>query len=203
MSRCGYHGTILWIDLTTKMSKLDTRDETFCRRYVGGGLLATQLLLEHTPPGIDPLGPENLLIFASSVVAGHLGAGLARFTTAAKSPLMGGIGETRTEGPWGVALEVCGAAPDAADARPRFPTPRRPAGAGVPPPGHGRPHHTGLPVPEPVTIAEPENAPGKQRPGHPGQPLGGVSVVQRRRSVRDLGGARPGDGLRKGSDDDA
>lgn len=105
----GYHGAVLWIDLNQRTQQLVAYDELFWRRTVGGGLLATRLLLEHTPPGIDPLGPENLLIFASSVAAGHPYAGLARFTTAAKSPLTGGIGETRTEGPWGLALKACGA----------------------------------------------------------------------------------------------
>ena len=105
----GYTGKILWVDLSQRTCALEERDELFWRRYAGGGLVATRLLLEKTPAGIDPLGPENLLIFASSVVAGHPAAGLARFTTAAKSPLTGGIGETRTEGPWGIALKGCGA----------------------------------------------------------------------------------------------
>lgn len=109
MSPLGYNGKILWIDLTRRTSRLEERDELFWRQYVGGGLLATRLLIEKTAPGIDPLGPENLLIFASSVAAGHPAAGLARFTTAAKSPLTGGIGETRTEGPWGIALKGSGA----------------------------------------------------------------------------------------------
>jgi aldehyde:ferredoxin oxidoreductase len=108
-ARIGYWGSILWVDLTRKTCRLEQRDETFWRRYAGGGLAATALLLEKTPPGIDPLGPDNLLIFASSVVAGHDGAGLARFTTVAKSPLTLGIGETRTEGPWAAALKGCGA----------------------------------------------------------------------------------------------
>lgn len=105
----GYVGRILWIDLSAKTWHMEDRDEGFWRRYVGGGLLATALLLEKCTPGIDPLGPENLLVFASSVAAGHAAPGLARFTTAAKSPLTNGIGETRTEGPWGVALKAVGA----------------------------------------------------------------------------------------------
>jgi aldehyde:ferredoxin oxidoreductase len=107
--RFGYSGQILWLDLAQKRFDVEARDEIFWRRHVGGGLVATALLLEKTEPGNDPLSGDNLLIFASSVVAGHRGAGLARFTTAAKSPMTGGIGETRTEGPWGVALKASGA----------------------------------------------------------------------------------------------
>jgi aldehyde:ferredoxin oxidoreductase len=101
----GYWGTILWIDLREKSFRMESRDEIFWRRYAGGGLAAAALLLERTKPGIDPLGPDNLLIFASGVMAGHDCAGLARFSTCAKSPLTFGIGETRTEGPWGAALK--------------------------------------------------------------------------------------------------
>jgi len=109
MRKYGYNGKILWIDLSAKTHRVETPEEPFWRLYGGGGLAATYLLLRHTDAGIDPLGPDNLLIFASSVVAGMDAPGLARFTTAAKSPLTGGIGETRTEGPWGPALKACGA----------------------------------------------------------------------------------------------
>jgi aldehyde:ferredoxin oxidoreductase len=105
----GYHGKILHIDLTTQHAWLETPDETFWRIYGGGGLLATYYLLRETPPGLDAFAPDNLLILTSSVVAGHPYAGLARFTAAAKSPLTGGIGETRAEGPFGKALKGSGA----------------------------------------------------------------------------------------------
>jgi aldehyde:ferredoxin oxidoreductase len=105
----GRTGKILWVDLTRQTFFLEERQEIFWRTTGGGGLLATALLLEKCPPGIDALGAENLLIFASSLVGGQACPGLARFTTAAKSPLTGGIGETRTEGAWGVALKASGA----------------------------------------------------------------------------------------------
>ncbi len=107
--RHGHRGRLLWIDLARQSSRWEERDDIFWRQSIGGGLLATRLLMENTPAGIDPLGPGNLLIFASSVMAGHEAAGLPRFTVAAKSPLTLGIGETRCEGPWGVALKRCGA----------------------------------------------------------------------------------------------
>ena len=106
---CGYHGALLWINLSSRTWSMERRSEEFFRQYPGGGLLATRLLLERTAPGIDPLGRDNLLIFASSVLAGHPAAGLPRFTVAGKSPLTNGIGETRTEGPWGVELKASGA----------------------------------------------------------------------------------------------
>jgi aldehyde:ferredoxin oxidoreductase len=105
----GYNGAILWIDLAKREWDLEKRPEEFFRRYPGGGLLATRLLFERTPAGMDAFAPGNLLMFCSSVVAGHPAPGLARFTVAAKSPLTGGIGETRCEGPWGLALKCCGA----------------------------------------------------------------------------------------------
>ena len=72
------------------------------------GLLGTYLLFRDTKPGLDPLGSDNLLIFISSVIAGLEGVGLARFSVVTKSPLSGGIGETRCEGPWGGALKASG-----------------------------------------------------------------------------------------------
>ena len=106
--RYGYNGTMLHVDLSAETLTTETRSESFWRTYGGGGLVATALLLEKTGAGIDPLGPENLLVFASSVVAGHKAPGLARFTVAAKSPMTGGIGETRAEGAWGIALKASG-----------------------------------------------------------------------------------------------
>jgi aldehyde:ferredoxin oxidoreductase len=109
MNNFGYHGKILHINLKTRQAWPEQPDDRFWRIYGGGGLLATYYLLRDCPPRIDAFDPANLLIISSSVVAGHPYAGLARFTAAAKSPLTGGIGETRCEGPFGFALKGSGA----------------------------------------------------------------------------------------------
>ena len=108
MTHYGYHGKIMYIDLSTQTSRVEQPDDLFWRTYAGGGLLAACLLYQHTPRGVDAFDPQNVLIFTSSVMAGLPYAGLARFTTAAKSPLTGGIGETRTEGPFGMAIKGAG-----------------------------------------------------------------------------------------------
>ena len=108
MSRCGYHGRILHLDLTREETRIEEPPETLYRVTAGAGILAARLLLEHTVAGIDPLGPDNLLIFANSVASGVPLAGLARHVVCAKSPLTGGIGEARVEGPWSAALKCSG-----------------------------------------------------------------------------------------------
>ncbi|MDE0391175.1 MAG: hypothetical protein OXI57_03795 [Rhodospirillales bacterium] len=108
MSRYGFHGQLLHVDLGRRTSRVEDVPDLQYRITGGAGVLAARLLLEGTPPGIDPLGPENLLIFANSAVSGYPLAGLPRHVVCAKSPLTGGIGETRVEGPWGIALKRTG-----------------------------------------------------------------------------------------------
>ena len=109
MPRYGYHGTVLHVDLHHQTVQREYPGERFWRIYAGGGLLGAYYLQTlHGGPG-DAFDPANPLIFASSVLAGHPYAGLARFTVAARSPLTGGIGEARGEGPFAIALKGSGA----------------------------------------------------------------------------------------------
>lgn len=104
----GYHGAVLHVDMTTQTTRVEHPDANFYRIYAGGGLMGTYYLLNATRAGIDPLGPDNLLIFNNSVVAGYPAAGLVRYIVTTKSPLTNGIGETRAEGRWAVSLKMCG-----------------------------------------------------------------------------------------------
>lgn len=104
----GYHKKILHIDLTTRKIEVEEPTEVFYRRYIGSGIMAAYYLLKKTTPGMDALSPDNLLMFMSSVVAGHEAPGLATFVVAGKSPLTGGIGEARSEGTFGIALKKSG-----------------------------------------------------------------------------------------------
>jgi aldehyde:ferredoxin oxidoreductase len=106
--RAGHSGRILRVDLTSGAVSTETLGESTERLYAGGSLLGTRLLLTETRPGLDALDPEAVLVFASSAVAGHPAAGLPRFAVVGKSPLTGGIGEARAEGPFGVALKASG-----------------------------------------------------------------------------------------------
>jgi len=104
----GYNGKILRVDLTTNKLSVEEPGEVFYRTYLGGGGLASYYLLRELRPGIDPLGPENVLIFASSVISGVPIAGMTRYTVAAKSPLTGGYGEAEAGGFFGPELKFSG-----------------------------------------------------------------------------------------------
>ena len=66
----GYHGRILHVDLTAGSLEVEQPDEAFYRTYMGGSALGAYYLLRNTPPGADPLGPENPLVFSLSVLTG-------------------------------------------------------------------------------------------------------------------------------------
>ena len=104
----GFHGAILHVYLDTQTTSVEYPEDNFYRIYGGGGLLGTYFLLRDTAPKIDPLSPENILVFSNSVVAGYPAAGLVRYVVTTKSPLSNGIGETRSEGPWAVSLKKSG-----------------------------------------------------------------------------------------------
>ncbi len=104
----GFQGKVLVVDLTTGTIDIETPDETIYRRYVGGAALAAYYLLRELKPGVDPLGPENVLVFAGSVINGTPAAGSTRYTVAAKSPLTGGYGEAEAGGWWAPEFKAAG-----------------------------------------------------------------------------------------------
>jgi len=104
----GYNGKILHVDLTRSTTSLEEPPEIFYRRYFGGRAFVAYYLLKMVPKGADPLGPENVLVFASSVLGGAPAHGLCRFSVGAKSPLTGGFGESEAGGYWGPELKFAG-----------------------------------------------------------------------------------------------
>src|SRR6266545_4116952 len=99
---------LLHIDLGTRQTRVEAIPETVLRKHLGGGALACHLLLRDLPPGVDPLGPDNILVFTTSVINGLSLSGTKRYTAAAKSPLTGAYGEAEAGGWWGPELRAAG-----------------------------------------------------------------------------------------------
>ncbi len=106
--RCGSWGTLLRVDLTTRAISTQAIDEAFYRRFPGGRSLIAHVLLTELPGGVDPLGPENLLVFAPGVLTGAPLSGASRHSVGAKSPASGGFGESEVGGFWGAELKKSG-----------------------------------------------------------------------------------------------
>ncbi|MCF8018953.1 MAG: aldehyde ferredoxin oxidoreductase family protein [Vallitaleaceae bacterium] len=104
----GYTGNILRINLTTGLIKVEKQSEMFYKKYLGGRNIAAYYMLKEIPEDTDPLGPENKLIAATSILTGTPIPGSARHTLAAKSPLTGGFGDSEAGGFWGPELKFAG-----------------------------------------------------------------------------------------------
>jgi len=85
----GYSGRLLNVDLSSGQVGIETFDEAFARDYLGGNGFAIRLLYERLASGVDPLAPENMLVFAVGPVTDTLVPGATRCCVGTKSPLTG------------------------------------------------------------------------------------------------------------------
>jgi len=104
----GYTGKILKVDLSRRQIEIEQPDDAFYRHYLGGRALALHYLLNEMAAGADPLGPENVLVFAPGVLTGAPVSGQGRNGIAAKSPLTGALGSSEAGGYWGYELKRAG-----------------------------------------------------------------------------------------------
>lgn len=104
----GYNGKILHVNLTNKQMRVEEPGEAFYRKYMGGSALAMHYILSEMPSGVDPLGPDNVLVLALSVLTGSPISGQSRMTAAAKSPLTGAIGDSQGGGFFPAELKFAG-----------------------------------------------------------------------------------------------
>jgi aldehyde:ferredoxin oxidoreductase len=104
----GYHRRILRVNLTDKQIDVETPNDVFFRRYLGGAGFVAYYLLKEVPPGTAPLGPENRLVFACGPLTGAPLAGSGRNAIGARSPLTGAMGEADVGGFWGAELKAAG-----------------------------------------------------------------------------------------------
>jgi aldehyde:ferredoxin oxidoreductase len=89
---------VLRVNVTEKFFDLKVISDEVLSRTLGGKGLATRLLLTHNPPNVDPLAPENHLIFAAGPVAGTGIWGSCRHGVFTKSPQTGYYSESYSGG---------------------------------------------------------------------------------------------------------
>lgn len=104
----GFHGRCLVIDLSSESWCSREIPERVLRNYLGGRGLGSYLLLREVPGGIDPLSPENRLIFTTGPLTGVANAASTRYGVFSKSPQTGMYAESYAGGGVGPALKGTG-----------------------------------------------------------------------------------------------
>jgi aldehyde:ferredoxin oxidoreductase len=104
----GYNCRILRVDLSAMRLVDEPLTYELARKYIGGAGLVAYFLWNELKAGIDPLGPENKLIFALGPVTGLTLPGASRYCAGAKSPMTGGIAKSEAGGFWMAELKRAG-----------------------------------------------------------------------------------------------
>ena len=89
----GWNGKLLRVDLAKGKAVPQKYDASFAKTFLGGRGFAAKILWDELKPGVDPLSPENMLIFAAGPLTALPLPSSGKLLVAAKSPLTGGYGD--------------------------------------------------------------------------------------------------------------
>ena len=104
----GYTGRFLRINLSTMEFKILELEDKMVRAYLGGRGLNIARLYYEVPKGVDPLSPDNKLIFGVGPIVGTGFPLGARLNVTAKSPQTGILGDSNVGGHFAPELKYAG-----------------------------------------------------------------------------------------------
>ncbi len=97
------------MDLTSGAVNVEPLDEKMAKHYIGGIGLGMRLFLDNSKPGVDALSPKNPLLFITGPLSGTMAASAGNsYAVVSKSPLTGGIAESKSHGFFGAELKRAG-----------------------------------------------------------------------------------------------
>jgi aldehyde:ferredoxin oxidoreductase len=104
----GWAGKVLDIDLTSGKIHSYPLDMEMARLFLGGRGLGARLLWDLAGPQVDPLSPQNVLIFTSGPLTATGYQTSNRFSVSTKSPLTGTVLDANSGGFWGMQFKKAG-----------------------------------------------------------------------------------------------
>jgi aldehyde:ferredoxin oxidoreductase len=104
----GFQGRLLHIDLSKKTHHWVSLEESRLRAVLGGIGLGVSLLHDFAPPGVEPLSPDNPLIFASAPLVGTELTSTAKYAVVTKSPLTGFITDSLSSSYFALEMKRAG-----------------------------------------------------------------------------------------------
>ncbi len=100
--------SVLRVDLTEEKLKEETIAKDMVEKYLGGRGLASKVLYDEISPTVDPLSPENKLMFATGFLTGTSVSTGGRYMVVTKGPLTGTIASSNSGGFFGAELKFTG-----------------------------------------------------------------------------------------------
>jgi len=98
---------LLHVDLTTGRMSVEAVDPDTVRTFIGGAGINNKLGYELLKPGVDPLSPENVIIFGGCTLGGTAAPASSRVMVTTRFPVNGTLG-TGSGGSFGDALKMAG-----------------------------------------------------------------------------------------------
>jgi aldehyde:ferredoxin oxidoreductase len=104
----GWIGKVLRVNLSTGKVSTEALDPDLAKDYIGARGLGTKIMTDEVDPKVDPLSPENKLIFMPGPLTGTFAPSAGRYTVVTKGALTGAIASANSGGTWGPALKFAG-----------------------------------------------------------------------------------------------
>lgn len=104
----GHNGRYVKVDLGNQEILEERYDHTFARMYLGGNGFAVKLIFDNIPPDVDPLSPENGIVFAVGPLTDTPVWGTSRGQVASISPLTGLFADSNFGGDFAVVQKRTG-----------------------------------------------------------------------------------------------
>lgn len=101
----GWAGKTVTIDLTDRKIEEGKSDIHILKSFIGGRGLGVKLYYDAIDPNIEPLSPENILVFATGPLTGTAAPMSGRHVMVSKSPLTGTIFDSSSGGFFGKELK--------------------------------------------------------------------------------------------------
>jgi len=99
---------ILRVDLKKGTCVAEPLNMEWARAYIGQRGLATKYFTEEVDAKVDPLSPENKIIWATGPLTGTMASTGGRYSVITKGPLTGAIACSNSGGYWGAELKMAG-----------------------------------------------------------------------------------------------
>ena len=104
----GYIGKYLRVNLSSGVITTEHVEEKLAAHYLGGEGFGVKILWDEVSPTVEPLSPENKIIFAGGPLNGTFWPNAGRLEAVSKSPLTGIYGDSNCGGFFAPELKYAG-----------------------------------------------------------------------------------------------